>query len=308
MGHLPVLLGESIDALNIKPDGAYVDGTLGRGGHALEIAKRLEAGMLVAIDRDSEAVSEAALRLAGHTDKIRLVHGNFRDLASILDSLGIGAADGMLFDLGASSPQLDDKERGFSYMGDALLDMRMDRGEGPTAMDLVNTLPEEKLRSIFYEYGEERHAGRIAREIAKTRESRQIRTTFELNGIIASAMPAAARREPQHPSKRCYQALRIMVNDELGAIAEMLETAPGRLKPGGRLCVISFHSLEDRLVKNSFNSLARGCNCPKGFPVCVCGFVPSIKIISKKPVVPSDGERDRNPRARSAKLRVAERL
>ena len=308
MEHTPVLLGECIDGLNIRPDGLYVDGTLGLGGHAREIAKRLGSGRLIAIDRDAEAIREAEGHLSEHSGRVTFLHGNFGDISGILDANGAGKVDGMLFDLGVSSPQLDNGQRGFSYMHDAPLDMRMDRGAGETAFTIVNQWPEEDLKRVFSEYGEERHAGLIARAIVRNRAVAQIKTTFELNGAIFSAIPAAARREAQHPSKRCFQALRIAVNDELESIARMLGAAPGRLRKGGRLCVISFHSLEDRLVKNAFNEAARSCVCPADFPVCVCGTVPSLKVVTKKPIVPGDEEKERNPRARSAKLRIAEKL
>ena len=308
MEHTPVLLNESIDGLDIRPDGIYVDGTLGRGGHSIEIVKRLDAGRLIAIDRDADAIHAAGKLFSDHRDRISFVRGNFKNLSEILDSEGVAAADGMLFDLGVSSPQLDNTERGFSYMHDAPLDMRMDTRASLTAFDIVNKWQEDELRKVFYEYGEERYAARIARVIVKKRGSGQIKTTFDLNEIIVSAMPAAARREQQHPSKRCYMALRIAVNDELGAISEMLNAAPQRLKPGGRLCVISFHSLEDRIVKNSFAARVSGCLCPRDFPVCVCGFLPTMKLITKKPVTPTKTETDINPRARSAKLRIAEKI
>jgi len=308
MEHTPVLLRESIDGLNIDPGGVYVDGTLGRGGHAREIAKKLGSGRLIAIDRDADAIRESRELLSEYKNRVTFVHGNFSDVANILAAEGIDKADGMLFDLGVSSPQLDDTDRGFSYMHDAPLDMRMDRRDERTAFEVVNTWPEEKLRKIFYEFGEERYAKRIARMIVDRRASGLIETTFDLNTVIAAAMPAAARREAQHPSKRCYQALRIAVNSELDSIKDMLEAAPDALKPGGRICVISFHSLEDRLVKNSFAARSNGCICPKDFPVCACGFVQSLKIITKKPITPNGDESDANPRARSAKLRIAEKI
>ncbi|MCL2151380.1 MAG: 16S rRNA (cytosine(1402)-N(4))-methyltransferase RsmH [Oscillospiraceae bacterium] len=308
MEHTPVLLSECIDGLKIVPGGIYVDGTLGRGGHALEIAKRLHSGKLVAIDRDADSINEAGARLLEYKDQITLVHGNFADIPEILDKNGIKLVDGMVFDLGASSPQLDDSSRGFSYMHDAPLDMRMDRRENLTARDAINTWTEEKLRKVFYEFGEERYAGPIARAITRKRSTAPIDTTFQLNNVILSAIPAAARREAQHPSKRCYQALRIAINDELGNISQMLKTVPDRLKTGGRICVISFHSLEDRIIKNSLASREKGCVCPKDFPICVCGFVPTLKLITKKPIVPKKTETELNPRARSAKLRIAQRV
>ena len=306
--HLPVLLQECIEGLNIKSNGIYVDGTLGRGGHTLEIVKRLDTGRVIAIDSDAEAISEASILLTEYENHIRYIHGNFVDIGGILDTLSVDAVDGMLFDLGVSSPQVDNIERGFSYMHDAPLDMRMDRRGWLTAFEAVNSWPESELRRIFHEYGEERYAGLIARAIIKKRVSAPIRSTFELNEVIFSAMPAAARREVQHPAKRCYQALRIAVNGELESISGMLDAVPSRLKAGGRLCVISFHSLEDRLVKNSFAALAKSCVCPKDFPVCVCGKTPILKVITKKPITPGSDEVERNPRARSAKLRIAEKL
>ena len=308
MEHSSVLLRECIDELNINPGGVYVDGTLGRGGHTLEIAKRLRNGRIIAIDRDAEAISEAGKLLSAHNDMIHYIHGNFKDISVILDTIGIESVDGMLFDLGVSSPQLDNDERGFSYMRDAPLDMRMDMREELTAFEAVNLWPEEELRSIFYKYGEERYAGLISRAIARKRVAAPIKSTLELSEIIIAAIPAAARREAQHPAKRCFQAIRIAINDELDSISDMLDTAPDRLRKGGRICVISFHSLEDRLVKNSFAARAAGCICPKDFPVCVCGINPTLKLITKKPIVPDSVESERNPRARSAKLRVAERV
>jgi len=308
MEHLPVLLSECIEGLSVKPGGVYVDGTLGRGGHSREIARRLTTGKLIAIDRDAQAIKDSSELLAEFGDKIIFARGNFGGISGILDENAIEAADGMLFDLGVSSPQLDDGGRGFSYMKDAPLDMRMDTGGGETAFDAVNFWPEEKLKKVFYEYGEERYAASIARGIARKRSEARIETTFDLNNIIFSAIPAAARREAQHPSKRCFQALRIAVNDELGSITGMLENAPKRLKPGGRICVISFHSLEDRLVKNSFAGYAKGCVCPRDFPVCVCGTTPVLKVLTKKPVTPGSDELNANPRARSAKLRIAEKI
>ena len=269
MEHTPVLLHESISGLNIKPGGIYADGTLGRAGHAREILKKLSGGRLIAIDRDRDAIDEAKSALADCKDRITYVHGNFSDLPEILEKQGVKAVDGMLFDFGVSSPQLDDTARGFSYKNDAHLDMRMDKGQTQTAYMIVNEMQEDELRKIFFEYGEERYSRSIAREIVKRRALSPIETTFGLNDIIISAIPAAARREAQHPSKRCFQALRIAVNDELGSIREMLGAAPQLLKPEGRICVISFHSLEDRLVKKSFAALARDCSCPKDIPVCV---------------------------------------
>ena len=307
-GHISVLLDECIENLHIRPDGLYLDGTLGMGGHSYEIASRLSTGRLICIDRDETAIERAGRRLAPFGDKVTLVHGNFSDAAAILDSLGIDGVDGMLFDLGVSSPQLDEAERGFSYMVQAPLDMRMDRGGALTAYALVNTWPEERLNRILWDYGEERYARRITAAILKRRAEKPIETTQELVDIIRSAMPAAALREKQHPAKRSFQAIRIAVNDELGAIAEMMETAPDRLKPGGRLCVISFHSLEDRIVKSGIQAREHGCTCPREAPVCTCGFKQTLRSVSRKPILPTEEEIARNPRARSAKLRVAERV
>ena len=306
--HEPVLLNECIEALAIRPDGVYVDGTLGRAGHAREIAARLEGGRLVAVDRDQAALDAAPGRFGALMDKVTLVHGNFRDLPALLDGLGLDAVDGMLFDLGVSSPQLDDGARGFSYMKDAPLDMRMDQTSALTAAEVVNTWDERAMKEIFWKYGEERYAPSIAAAVVRARGQAPIETTLQLVEIIRSAMPAAALREKQHPAKRTFQALRIAVNDELGAEEELLDSAVGRLKPGGRLAVISFHSLEDRIVKTALAAAAKGCTCPPDFPVCVCGKKPQIKLVTRKPIVAGEEEVQRNPRARSAKLRVAEKL
>ena len=302
------MLRECIDSLNIKPDGIYVDGTLGMGGHSYEIASRLTTGRLISIDRDTIALERAVLRLEPFMDCITLVHGNFRDLDDILDDLGIDKVDGMLFDLGVSSPQLDEADRGFSYMTDAPLDMRMDRGDAVTAADIVNTWSYADLKRILYDFGEERYAPRIAEAIVKYREEKPLETTLQLVDVIKSAMPAAALREKQHPAKRSFQALRIAVNGELDALSQVLSTAADRLRPGGRLCVVSFHSLEDRIVKNSITSRENGCTCPRDFPVCTCGFVQTLKSVSRKPLLPASDELGENPRSRSAKLRVAERV
>ena len=307
--HKPVLLDQCIDALNIKPDGVYLDGTLGGGGHSLEILKRLgNGGRLISLDRDKRALNRAGRRLEQYGSKLTLVHANFKDIGAVLDELSLHNINGMLFDLGVSSPQLDEAERGFSYMTDAPLDMRMDESEALTAEEIVNSWPEEDLRRIIYEYGEERYAAAISRRIAAVREKKKIDTTLELSDIIRSAMPAAALRERQHPAKRSFQAIRIAVNRELDAIARMMDTAADYLVPGGRLCVISFHSLEDRIVKNAIAKREKGCTCPRDFPVCVCGFKPTLKNIWKKPVIPAAEEIAENPRARSAKLRVAQRV
>ena len=306
--HISVLLNECIENLNIHPDGSYLDGTLGMGGHSFEIARRLTTGRLVCIDRDETAIRRAGERLAPFADRVTLVHGNFSDAAAILDSLGIEGVDGMLFDLGVSSPQLDEAERGFSYMHDAPLDMRMDASEALSAAEVVNTWSEERLNRILWDYGEERYARRITAAILTARARKPIESTLELAEIVRSAMPAAALREKQHPAKRTFQALRIAVNDELGAIAAMMETAPDKLKVGGRLCVISFHSLEDRIVKSGIAARENGCTCPREAPICTCGFVKTLRSVSRKPILPSEEEIEQNPRARSAKLRVAERV
>ena len=306
--HFSVLLNECIENLNIKPGGVYLDGTLGLGGHSYQIASRLTTGRLICIDRDETAIERAGKRLAPFGDKVTLVHGNFSDAAQIIDSLGIPGVDGMLFDLGVSSPQLDEIERGFSYMGDAPLNMRMDAGDSLTAYEVVNTWPEERLNRILWDYGEERYARRISRAILEHRAKKPIATTLELVDIIKGAMPAAALREKQHPAKRSFQAIRIAVNDELGAISQMMETAPDKLNKGGRLCVISFHSLEDRIVKSGIAARENGCTCPREAPICTCGFVQTLKSVSRKPILPGAEELEQNPRSRSAKLRVAERV
>jgi len=308
MKHIPVLLCESIDGLNINPDGIYVDGTLGCGGHAVQIAKRLTGGRLIVIDRDTDAIDEAKTELKDFLSRIKIIKGNFKDIKYILNEEGHDTVDGMLFDLGVSSPQLDKPERGFSYMQDASLDMRMDKTQILTASEVVNKWQEDELRKIFYEYGEEKYSKTIARAIIKKRALAPIDTTFKLNDVIVSAIPAVARREAQHPSKRCFQAIRIVVNDELGSIQQMLDSAPSLLNPEGRLCIISFHSLEDRLIKRAFLNGAKGCICSKEMPVCVCGVTPILKLITKKPITADKKEAEINPRARSAKLRIAERI
>ena len=306
--HVSVLLDECIQALNIKPDGIYVDGTLGGAGHSSQIAARLTTGRLIGIDRDPKALKAASERLAPYADRVTLVHSNFSQLDEVLENLGIAGVDGILLDLGVSSPQLDEAERGFSYMADAPLDMRMNSEDSLTAHEVVNTWPKEELRRILYEYGEERYAPQIAAAIERRRAVKPIETTLELVDVIRSAMPPAALREKQHPAKRSFQAIRIAVNDELGAVGRVLEVAVPKLNKGGRLAIITFHSLEDRLVKNGMASNAKGCTCPPSFPVCVCGNKPRVKLISKKPIVSGEEELERNPRARSAKLRVCEKL
>lgn len=305
--HTPVLLRESIEALNIRPGGIYVDGTLGRAGHSKEIAQRLTTGRLICIDRDGAAIEAAQERLAPWLDRVTLVRGNFSELADILQDCGVPAVDGLLFDLGVSSPQLDDAARGFSYMHDAPLDMRMDTSAPLTAHEIVNGWDEGRLRRILYDYGEERYAPAIARNILRARAERPIETTLELVEIIRSAMPAKALREKQHPAKRSFQAIRIAVNGELDALPPMVEAAAQALRPGGRLAVITFHSLEDRIIKRAMLEQAKGCICPPEFPVCVCGNQPKLSILTRKPIVSGEAELADNPRARSAKLRVAER-
>ena len=306
--HRPVLLDECIEALNIRPGGTYLDGTLGRAGHSREIARRLTSGRLICVDRDQAALDAARERLAPWLDKVTLVHSNFDRVDELLDKLSLPGVDGMLFDLGVSSPQLDDGSRGFSYMADAPLDMRMDQGEGLTAAGVVNTWSQEELRQIIARYGEERYAPQIAGAIVRRRGDKPIETTLELVEAVKSAMPAKALREKQHPAKRTFQAIRIAVNDELASVERMLQRAVPRLNPGGRLAVITFHSLEDRIVKTGLAGFAKGCTCPPDFPVCVCGRTPDIKLVNKKPILPTEREIEENPRARSAKLRIAEKL
>ncbi|MGM9599736.1 MAG: 16S rRNA (cytosine(1402)-N(4))-methyltransferase RsmH [Faecousia sp.] len=306
--HKSVLLNECMEALAIKPEGIYLDGTLGGAGHSFEIVKRLTTGRLIGVDRDPAALEAAAKRLAPYMNHVTMVHSNFCELDRILDDLGIAAVDGMLFDLGVSSPQLDDAQRGFSYMADAPLDMRMNREDALTAFEIVNTWPKEELRRILYDYGEERYAPQISAGIVRAREKAPIQTTLALVEVIKSSMPPQALREKQHPAKRSFQAIRIAVNDELNSVSKLMRTAFSRLKPGGRLAVITFHSLEDRIVKSEMLQAAKGCTCPPEFPVCVCGKKPLVQIITRKPILSGEEELEENPRARSAKLRVAEKL
>ena len=306
--HVSVLLQECIDGLNIRPNGIYVDGTLGGAGHSSQIAARLTTGRLIGIDRDPVALKAAGERLKPFGDRVTLVHSNFCEIATVLRDLGISGVDGILMDLGVSSPQLDDAARGFSYMADAPLDMRMNGEDRLTAKDVVNTWSYEELRRILFDYGEERYAPQIASAICRRRESKSIETTMELVDIIRSAMPPAALREKQHPAKRSFQAIRIAVNDELGSVEKVMVDAIPCLNPGGRLAVITFHSLEDRIVKNGMANAAKGCTCPPNFPVCVCGNKPKVKLISRKPIVASDEELEVNPRSRSAKLRICEKI
>ena len=306
--HVSVLLEECIDGLNIKPEGTYVDGTLGGAGHSSRIAAKLTTGRHIGIDRDPVALKAAGERLAPYGDRVTLVHSNFCEIKQVLADLNIEGVDGILLDLGVSSPQLDDGERGFSYMVDAPLDMRMNNEDSLSADTVVNTWSYDELKRILYDYGEERYAPKIAAAICSRREQKPIRTTLELVDIIRSTMPPAALREKQHPAKRSFQAIRIAVNDELNSVAKVMEDAIPALNKGGRLAVITFHSLEDRIVKNAMANAAKGCTCPPSFPVCVCGKKPLVKLITRKPIVSGDEELERNPRARSAKLRICEKL
>ena len=306
--HVSVLLAACIAALAIRPDGIYVDGTFGGAGHPSQIAKRLTTGRLIGIDRDPVALKAAGERLAPYGDRVTLVHSNFCDIAKVLEDLGIEGVDGILLDLGVSSPQLDDAGRGFSYMADAPLDMRMNSEDTLDAYMVVNSWSQEELKRIFYDYGEERYAPQIAAAICRRRAEKPIETTLELVDVIRSAMPPAALREKQHPAKRTFQAIRIAVNDELGSVEQVMRDAIPCLNEGGRLAIITFHSLEDRIVKNGMVAASKGCTCPPSFPVCVCGKKPKVKLVTRKPIVSGDEELERNPRARSAKLRVCKKL
>ena len=306
--HISVLLRECLDGLDIKPDGIYVDGTLGGAGHSSQIAKRLTTGHLIGIDRDPIALKAAGERLKPFENNVTLVHSNFCEIAQVLQDLNVSGVDGILLDLGVSSPQLDDAARGFSYMMDAPLDMRMNSQDTLDAYQVVNTWSQEELRRILYTYGEERYAPQIAATICRRRAEKPIETTLQLVDVIRSAMPPAALREKQHPAKRSFQAIRIAVNDELGSVEKVMRDAIPLLNPGGRLAIITFHSLEDRIVKLGMAEAAKGCTCPPSFPVCVCGKKPKVKLISRKPIVASDEELEANPRSRSAKLRVCEKL
>ena len=306
--HRSVLLDECIDGLDIKPDGIYVDGTAGGAGHSSEIAKRLTSGMLIAIDQDETAVAVATERLNALGKNTRVVRSNFCEISRVCDDLEIGKIDGVLMDLGVSSYQLDTAERGFSYSADAPLDMRMDNRNSLSAYDVVNTYSYEQLKKILFEYGEERFSPAIASAIVKKREQSPIETTGELSDIIKYAMPPSAREGGHHPAKRSFQAIRIEVNAELDVIEPAIKAAVDRLNKGGRIAIITFHSLEDRIVKQTFANLASGCTCPKNFPVCVCGNNPTVKVITRKPILPSSRELEENPRSRSAKLRIAEKI
>lgn len=310
--HYSVMLAETVDGLDIKPDGIYVDCTLGGGGHSEEILKRLSnmggKGKLVSIDRDPEAIAAAGERLKKYGDRSIICKGNFCEAPSILDSLGIEKIDGVTADLGVSSRQLDESSRGFSYMHDAPLDMRMSKGEGMSAYDVVNGYSEDELKRIIYSFGEEKFSSRIASFIVEAREKKPIESTFELSEIIKNAIPAKFRKDGPHPAKRTFQAIRIEVNGELDVIDKVINGLFPYLAPKGRMSFISFHSLEDRIIKHTFLSHTEGCTCPKDFPVCVCGKKPEAVIITKKPVLPSDKELEENPRSRSAKLRILEKI
>ncbi len=304
--HISVLLNECIDNLNIRPDGIYVDGTMGGGGHSLEIAKRLTTGRLICIDQDPNAHEAAGKRLAEYKDRITFVRDNFGNIKSILDSLGIEKIDGMLLDIGVSSHQLDEAERGFSYQQDAPLDMRMNPDRPFSAYDVVNGYDEDELDRVIFTYGEERWARRIAQFIVKEREAKPVETTGELVDIIKKAVPKGARKDGPHPAKRTFQAIRIEVNGELEVLQRAIDDVAARLAVGGRLCIITFHSLEDRIVKEAFRKQENPCICPPQFPVCVCGKKPLGRVITRKPILPSKEELEENPRSRSAKLRVLE--
>ena len=304
--HISVLLNECIDNLNITPDGIYVDGTMGGGGHSLEIAKRLTTGRLICIDQDPNAHEAAGKRLAEYKDRITFVRDNFGNIANILDSLGIEKIDGMLLDIGVSSHQLDEAERGFSYQQDAPLDMRMNPDRPFSAYDVVNGYDEDELDRVIFTYGEERWARRIAQFIVKERQAMPIETTGELVDIIKKAVPKGARKDGPHPAKRTFQAIRIEVNGELEVLQRAIDDVAARLAVGGRLCIITFHSLEDRIVKEAFRKQENPCICPPQFPVCVCGKKPLGRVITRKPILPSKEELEENPRSRSAKLRVLE--
>lgn len=306
--HRSVMLNECIDGLNIKPDGIYVDGTCGGAGHSFEIAKRLDTGKLICIDQDPDAIAAASKRLEPYKERVIIVKSNFSEAAGVCRNLGYDRIDGLLLDLGVSSFQLDEASRGFSYNADAPLDMRMSDTNPLTAYEVVNSYSESELKRILFEYGEERFAGRIASKIVNARAIKPIETTIELSELIKSAIPSAARNGGHHPAKRSFQAIRIEVNGELDVIAPTIETVCGVMNSGGRMAIITFHSLEDRAVKQAYQKLAEGCTCPKDFPVCVCGNRPKIKIITKKPIVPSETELEENPRSRSAKLRIAEKI
>lgn len=307
--HKSVLLYETVDELNIKPDGIYVDGTLGGGGHSYEIAKRLsEGGRLIGIDQDEDAIKAAGKRLEPYMDRVTIVRNNYCNMDKVLDELGIDKVDGIMLDLGVSSYQLDAADRGFTYNVDTALDMRMDQRQEITAKDIVNEYSEFDLYRIIRDYGEDRFAKNIAKHIVAARQEKPIETTFELNDIIKAAIPMKVRATGGHPSKRTYQAIRIELNKELEVLENSIDMMIDRLKPEGRLCIITFHSLEDRIVKTRFRNNENPCTCPPSFPACVCGKVPKGRVITRKPVVPTDEEINENSRSKSSKLRVFERV
>ncbi len=307
--HIPVMLDECLEGLNIKADGIYVDGTVGGAGHSIEIVKRLSGnGRLICVDKDEDALKAAGERLAPYSDRVTFIHDDYKNLVAELDSIGVGKVDGILLDLGVSSYQLDNAERGFSYMKDAPLDMRMDRSQRISAYEVVNGYSESELARILFDYGEEKLARQIARNIIKARAEKPIETTLELAKIVEDTYPAKTRWKFGHPAKRTFQAIRIEVNDELSSLGEAVTQMARRLEKGGRMAVITFHSLEDRIVKSAFKELSLACTCPPDFPVCVCGKVQEVELVNKKPIVASEGELEKNSRSQSAKLRVIEKL
>lgn len=307
--HVPVMLGECLDGLKIKADGVYVDGTVGGGGHSSEIVKRLsDKGGLICFDKDEDALKASGARLADFKDRVTFVHDDYKNMPERLDTMGVGKVDGILLDLGVSSYQLDNAERGFSYMKDAPLDMRMDRSQRVSAYEVVNTYGEDEIAKILFDYGEEKLARAIARKIVNRRSEKPIETTLELAKIVEDTYPAKTRWKYGHPAKRTFQAIRIEVNDELSSLGEAITAMARRLEKGGRMAVITFHSLEDRIVKTAFKELSLACTCPPDFPVCVCGKVQEVELVNKKPIVASEKELDENPRSQSAKLRIVEKL
>lgn len=307
--HIPVMLDECLEGLNIKADGIYVDGTVGGAGHSIEIVKRLSGnGRLICVDKDEDALKAAGERLAPYSDRVTFIHDDYKNLVAELDSIGVGKVDGILIDLGVSSYQLDNAERGFSYMKDAPLDMRMDRSQRISAYEVVNGYSESELARILFDYGEEKLARQIARNIVRARAEKPIETTLELAKIVEDTYPAKTRWKFGHPAKRTFQAIRIEVNDELSSLGEAVTQMARRLEKGGRMAVITFHSLEDRIVKSAFKELSLACTCPPDFPVCVCGKVQEVELVNKKPIVASEGELEKNSRSQSAKLRVIEKL
>lgn len=307
--HIPVMLNECLEGLNIKANGTYVDGTVGGAGHSIEIVKRLsENGRLICVDKDEDALKAAGERLAPYKDRVTFIHDDYKNLVNELDSIGVGKVDGILLDLGVSSYQLDNVERGFSYMKDAPLDMRMDRSQRISAHEVVNGYTESELARILFDYGEEKLARQIARNIVRARSEKPIETTLELAKIVEDTYPAKTRWKFGHPAKRTFQAIRIEVNDELSSLGEAVTAMARRLEKGGRMAVITFHSLEDRIVKSAFKELSLACTCPPDFPVCVCGKVQEVELVNKKPITASEEELENNSRSQSAKLRVIEKL